>query len=125
MGWIKATVDCSVGNVLAALREQVASGFSRWEELKLATSTRKVQFNRLEPVALMITKELNRSESDWARVGILNGAIVIARKESPGKVEEVHMLPSFNVSGACRLRYNDKDLELWEVSRLFLERFLL
>jgi len=124
MDWIKGLVDCSVGNVWGMLCEQIASDFSRWEELKLATPNRNVQLNRLEPAALMITKASEGHESDFARVGVVGRAIVISRAGSEGKVEDVRLLPSVNRANECRIRHNDKELEIWEISRIFLERFL-
>ncbi len=124
MDWIKATADCSVENIWVTLREQIKSDFSHWEELKLAKRRRDVSLNRLEPQALMVTKECVDAESDWARVGVEGGAIVISQLGTSGLVDKLLLRPSFTRSEDCRLRYNEREMELWEVSRMFLERFL-
>jgi hypothetical protein len=123
--WIEQRIRCSVEHAWNTLRERLRADVQRWKEL-----------TRPEPGALQMTFEQDRLTlsggacKPWIDLTRKRDHIAVRRPKeggiptAPDDVLSSRLSPSLNAEGECRLRWDGKEFEFWQVSRELLEPVL-
>ena len=129
MDWIKARFECSMEHVWASLKDRLKQDAPDWEKKvkPQGSIARFLEFTD-ENRSLRITAF--RQETNT------NGSVFVSRTnrkisgyqqidlDEDTKTPAMEFSPTVNSQGECRLLWNDRELEIWQVSRLLLEPIL-
>jgi hypothetical protein len=117
--WVTARSQCSLPNVFHALRLEVE------EDVKtrnaLCPNNSPYEFSVVEEgdhfIALLEAKDVRRS----VRFSLAEHAILV--RDDQGQ-KTLDVIVFFTDDGQCRLKVNEKELELWQVRRMALEELM-
>lgn len=128
MDWVEQRFKCSVEQVWTLLCETIRSDVRRWRELSKQAGnpqgnspTITTEDHRLGIAfgpSRFVTLE-KTSNHISVRRPIVEGLVI-----KPDDISTFQVVPIMNRDGECRLRLNNEEMEIWQVSRNILEPLL-
>lgn len=126
MDWVKSCFECSVDQTLRALTERVKADIGSW----IARGGNEQRITVSEDGGGRLTVRMLHQFGTYAGVTLSKEEDSLLVRSAPSnnlpeaQVKERKLHPTVNEKGECRLMCENKELELWQASRLMLEPLL-
>jgi hypothetical protein len=122
LDWVKVQSGCLIKGAFESLRAGVEEDIKSYNAMLQLPPTHEIKISsEISTIFIAIRRSISYAQVEFSRRG---NCVEIRQSEVVDHPASFSVTPIFSNLGRCRWKFDEEELEQWQVRRMALEKFL-